>query len=351
MMKTQEGMVILTLIGSGVLLWLAPTLSRPGVFFGVTVRPDFRDTDVARACLRRYRTVLVIGAVAAAAAVPTLSPRTKVLALLAHTAVTFAAWVWVRRAVMRYAEPLPQVRSAAITPRATSVPGGALTLAGPFLIVAFAALFIYAHWADIPDQIPSMQRGSAGRLTTKSVTTVFGPFAFVAALLVAFTMQTMFLLRRTRQIAAAGPSFEAEARFKRRTVQQSLAATYLMASGPSWFAAQRVLGSDDEQVPGVGFGDIWLAAILVLTVVVTVWVIRVGQGGQRQVPPTAARSGDATPDNAWKGGLLYFNPADPAVFVEKRMGVGWSLNFGNIWSRVFLAFAVGAPMLVLRLMR
>jgi uncharacterized membrane protein len=344
----QEVMLILTLLGSGVLLWLAPTLSRPGVFFGVTVRPDFRDTDIARACLRRYRAVLVIGAVAAAAAIPALSPRTKVLALLAHTAVTFAAWVWVRRAVMPHAEPLPQVRSATIMPRETSVPGGAIALAGPFVIVAVSALFVYANWASIPDQIPSMQRGSAGRLTTKSVNTVFGPFAFVAALLGAFTMQTMFLVRRTRQIAAAGPSLEAEARFKRRTAQQSLAATYLMAAGPSWFATQRVLGVGNDSMAG---RTLWLAVILILTVVVTVWMIRVGQGGQRQVPASAARIGDATPDAAWKGGLLYFNPADPAVFVEHRMGVGWSLNLGNIWSWVFLVCALGVPMLVLKLMR
>lgn len=345
---SQDIMLVLTVIGSGVLLWLAPTLSRPGIFFSVTVRPDFRDTDVARACLRRYRAVVVIGAVAAAAIIPGLSPRTKVVALLAHTAVTFAAWVWVRRDVMPHAEPLAPVRSAAITPRETGVPGGALALAGPFLIVAVAALFVAANWAAIPDQFPSMQRGSAGRLTTKSVNAVFGPFVFTTALLVAFTLQTMFLVRRTRQIAAAGPSFEAEARFKRRTVQQSLVATYLMAAGPSWFATQRVLGSSDDSLAG---HTLWVGVILILTVVVTIWMIRVGQGGQRQVPAAAARAGDATPDAAWKGGLFYFNPADPAVFVEHRMGVGWSLNLGNIWSWVFLACALGVPMLVLRLMR
>jgi uncharacterized membrane protein len=33
------------------------------------------------------------------------------------------------------------------------------------------------------------------------------------------------------------------------------------------------------------------------------------------------------------------------------MGVGWSLNLGNIWSWVFLVCALGVPMLVLKLMR
>jgi uncharacterized membrane protein len=38
---------------------------------------------------------------------------------------------------------------------------------------------------------------------------------------------------------------------------------------------------------------------------------------------------DGTPDECWKFGLLYYNPPDPAVMVEKRFGVGYTVNFGN----------------------
>ncbi|MDL4840205.1 DUF1648 domain-containing protein [Aquibacillus rhizosphaerae] len=34
-------------------------------------------------------------------------------------------------------------------------------------------------------------------------------------------------------------------------------------------------------------------------------------------------------DNYWKGGLFYFNRKDPSIFVEKRFGIGWTLNFAN----------------------
>jgi uncharacterized membrane protein len=37
-----------------------------------------------------------------------------------------------------------------------------------------------------------------------------------------------------------------------------------------------------------------------------------------------APAGDRTPDESWIGGLLYFNRADPALFVEKRMRIGWT---------------------------
>jgi uncharacterized membrane protein len=34
-------------------------------------------------------------------------------------------------------------------------------------------------------------------------------------------------------------------------------------------------------------------------------------------------------DQYWKGGLFYFNKNDPSVFVEKRFGIGYTINFAN----------------------
>ncbi|KUP09669.1 hypothetical protein Q73_01960 [Bacillus coahuilensis m2-6] len=34
-------------------------------------------------------------------------------------------------------------------------------------------------------------------------------------------------------------------------------------------------------------------------------------------------------DRFWKGGLIYFNPEDPSIFVEKRFGLGWTMNFAR----------------------
>jgi uncharacterized membrane protein len=29
--------------------------------------------------------------------------------------------------------------------------------------------------------------------------------------------------------------------------------------------------------------------------------------------------------------MIYHNPNDPALLVEKRMGIGWTFNFANKW--------------------
>ena len=86
---------------------------------------------------------------------------------------------------------------------------------------------------------------------------------------------------------------------------------------------------------------------------VAFWMFRVGQGGQRAVAPAARQEvhGDATPDHAWKvGGLLYFNPRDPAIWVENRVGFGYTLNMGNSRAWLLIAGMMLAPMIAARLL-
>lgn len=58
--------------------------------------------------------------------------------------------------------------------------------------------------------------------------------------------------------------------------------------------------------------------------------------------------GQRPPEDAWKG-IFYSNPDDPAVFVPKRHGIGYTLNFGNPWSWLVLVLifaAVAAPLIL-----
>jgi len=67
-------------------------------------------------------------------------------------------------------------------------------------------------------------------------------------------------------------------------------------------------------------------------------LVREGQGGSRgTVTAGAAATGDRTPDACWKWGLIYINPADPSILIEKRFGIGYTLNLGNRWTWLLLA--------------
>jgi uncharacterized membrane protein len=54
-------------------------------------------------------------------------------------------------------------------------------------------------------------------------------------------------------------------------------------------------------------------------------------------------------DRYWSGGVFYNNPDDPAMFVPKRFGLGWTLNFGHPQSKRFI-ITVLVMMLVLLLL-
>lgn len=81
----------------------------------------------------------------------------------------------------------------------------------------------------------------------------------------------------------------------------------------------------------------WLIASLVPTaigVVVLVAVsVRMGQLGHR-IPVGAAKEPGEGPSHAdddahWKGGIIYVNRDDPAIFVPKRFGVGGTVNLAH----------------------
>ncbi len=99
-----------------------------------------------------------------------------------------------------------------------------------------------------------------------------------------------------------------------------------------------------------------LLPILAGLVVTLVVAFRTGQGGSRLPAPEGAEPEEDTgvvrrdDDRYWHGfGSLYVNRADPAIFVAKRFGIGWTVNFGN--PRALLVFGLLlSPVVVLPLL-
>ena len=54
------------------------------------------------------------------------------------------------------------------------------------------------------------------------------------------------------------------------------------------------------------------------------------------LPPLQRRENTQS-DRFWKFGVFYVNPADPAIFVPKRFGIGYTLNFARPFSWLILA--------------
>lgn len=73
---------------------------------------------------------------------------------------------------------------------------------------------------------------------------------------------------------------------------------------------------------------------LIVTFIMTgIYAFKVGQSGSRLevdvVDDDVEGITNYDDDRFWRAGIFYINKNDPSIFVEKRFGVGWSINFGN----------------------
>jgi uncharacterized membrane protein len=91
-----------------------------------------------------------------------------------------------------------------------------------------------------------------------------------------------------------------------------------------------------------------VAAAVALVVVLVYFVAKL-VGLKRRIAslrPPASAPPDRDEANWRGGGLFYYNPSDPALFVEKRFGVGYTFNFGNRRAWLYMAYIVGLPILI-----
>jgi uncharacterized membrane protein len=332
-MTSAFGALMLIVTVNAFVFHFMPRFSRPDILFGVTVSEAFV-AGAGRTLVSRYRAFVWVSAAAALAIGLLLRlPQDEgggwsmlmTGVMTGYIVVAHVAWQWARQKARAHAVPPSDVRVASLVTRDTSLPGGTLFAAGPFAILLATALLRYTYLDAVPDD--------------PDTANPFGQLAFGAILVAMGLTMAVTLVRRSRQIAVDGPAAAAEQRFRRVNALGLVLAGYAAAILTSAWTV--------ESIPAFGdalSGWVWFVPVplMLFNFGVAVWMLRVGQGGQRAVAPAARRDahGDATPDHAWKvGGLYYVNPHDPAMWVENRFGLGYTLNFGN-WRAWLLIIAM-----------
>lgn len=72
---------------------------------------------------------------------------------------------------------------------------------------------------------------------------------------------------------------------------------------------------------------VFMAGVILVVIIL---MIKVGQSGIRlKTSGKQIEQNTVDTDENWIGGIIYCNRKDPSLFVEKRFGMGYTLNFGN----------------------
>lgn len=217
-----------------------------------------------------------------------------------------------------------------------------LTMLGSLLAIIAGALIVAAHWTDIPDPVPvhwddSLEPDS---WSEKSIGSVFFLTFITLGLWLLIAATCWFI-----QHAAVRPRSERSIKARLRN-QANLAASneamgtllLLISLGLSFI---QITGPVPSYQDLAGLSFITMVVMTISgTIAIVAMILRAQSQLEDQLRGVKLPDGDKeSPDNDehYKWGILYYNPDDPAVLVDKRLGVGVSFNYATWQAKVFLA--------------
>ncbi len=354
---TLDAVILVTIAA---MYWLMPALTRRDLLFGVTVPANARQTPLGQSIIRRFRLMVLalavlsgLGLMVLAVAAPDAwwANGWSALLVLVPLALLSLPYLWAYRASRRLRqvaessgmppvgepEPLAELR-----PRRYSDVLPLFWEALPLALIAATALYLATTYATAPAIIPTHfdAAGQPNAYTPKAIGSYFLLVWFQLTLYALLTVLGVLLVRAKAQAGRAG------ARFRQVWIRYlfGMKALLLLLFGGIAASVARAESSGTA-------ASIWwvLPASLVFVVVILAAAItlavRTGQGGARLGNPAETAS-DRMDDRYWKAGALYVNPNDPSIFVERRFGVGWTINFGNPKAVIALVAIIAAATLL-----
>lgn len=220
-----------------------------------------------------------------------------------------------------------------------------LTMLASLLCIAAGAIIVASHWSAIPDPVPVHWNDSmeADNWSDKSIGSVFFSSFVALALLVLFAIICSF-------IAHSEVSPRSERNIKARVRNEANLA--LTNTGMGVLTLFISAGMAFMQVTGPvpqfqRFNGAAVITMLVLTIGGSIGLVAFLLYKQSQLSEQlrGIRFSDEdkeSPDNdhLYKWGVMYYNPDDPAVLVDKRFGTGMSFNYARWQAKIFFGLVI-----------
>ncbi|GGG81270.1 DUF1648 domain-containing protein [Paenibacillus radicis (ex Gao et al. 2016)] len=196
-----------------------------------------------------------------------------------------------------------------------------------FAIVAGTAIYLTVIYDSIPERMATHYdlQGVADGFSTKSFITVFD-LSIIQLVMIGMFMGINWLIDVTKQqIDPANPeaSRRNSVHFRRLSSLLMISMGLLIVALFSLLKLASVLEASSRFI---GAGTTSFMIVLFVTVAVFI-VLMIRAKRTTFAEETAVLPMDA--DQHWKLGVIYYNKSDPSLFVEKRQGIGYTVNMGS----------------------
>lgn len=216
----------------------------------------------------------------------------------------------------------------------------------PMMITIGLIVYTLTHYSSLPGQIP-VHWGPSGpdQFTEKTV------FTSISIMLVLLIMQIMFLvMNHARKTSGSKIGASQKNQSRERELASRKYGSWLLFI--STISLTLLLGSLQLSFVHSEIGNgVWYMALIIAFLIAVLggtalYAFKVIKSGSRAEESTEPGIIDADNDLYWKAGIFYVNKEDPSVMVEKRFGIGWTINFGNPKSWLYLLFPVAVLLLI-----
>ncbi|MGF7049369.1 putative membrane protein [Paenibacillus sp. DS2015] len=212
-----------------------------------------------------------------------------------------------------------------------------------FALITANIIFVLLNYNQFPAQLP-MQFDFTGQVTRsalKSYRTVLGLNMTQIVMTLLFMFTNWSILKSKQKINVNDP----QKSIQQNTIFRRIWSLFMIIIGLlivllfSFIQLNMMFTFNVEILSIVTI--LVISIILIGTLLIS---FKIGQGGRRiggVIPPSSTEP--THDDTYWKLGGIYFNPSDPSIFIEKRMGIGWTMNLARpmSWFVLLGIIAVG----------
>ena len=360
-------MIVMWLVVDAILLatfLYMPVMRGEDAFFGVRVSPEFYNSQ-GREILNRYRFWIVSTFIEIEALGLFLSiyrsqlPYERIVSLFLLIAASGILHFIFYKQVKGFevVDEKQRFASSLKVRRLGDYTNIFIEVAATLLTVAPILLLIY-FYPELPEKIPVHWnwKGEPDRWAQKSFGTVF----FMPMTMI--YLQGLFLLLKHGMLQSKMtlPAEKTEEYLKGKeemlsntirmtdTLRVELSAMMGCLSLNTVFSSREGLSSPMNWIAGITFFSILL--IMGTCIYYIYKLVAIDRWLKKTVGRVyVQRKSDA--EHWYGGGLFYYNPDDPSVFVEKLLGFGYTLNMGNKRVYIYIGYLALLPLLISWAMR
>jgi uncharacterized membrane protein len=221
----------------------------------------------------------------------------------------------------------------------------------PLVLIIINIIIGYNVYPNLPDELPMHWNfaGEVDRYVNKSAKIIYEFPAIQFFMLVVMFFSYKSIGWSKQQISSSNP----EESLEKNRIFRKLWSEYMVFISITMQLILTFANMTTLLVIRVSGPIIMLSVLIPTTLILIVSIVlsvKTGQGGSRIKLKNGTSSTtiitERNDDKYWKLGSFYVNKDDPSIFVEKRFGIGWTINFGRIEGILIIAVSIALIILI-----